>query len=468
MTARRAAQKAGATTLLIDPGPFGTTCARVGCMPSKLLIAAAESAHQTREGHVFGIDAEPRVDGVRVMKRVRELRDFFVGFVLDSVEDLHQSGQLIKGWGQVQDRHTILVSTNEGEQVQVKANKSIVLATGSTPFVPPRFNKLPPEVLLGNDDVFELEDLPKSILVVGAGVIGLELGQSFSRLGVRTTIVGVGGQVGPLRDPAMTKLAQEIFTEELDAHFDMALPPQVEVVDGGVRVRFTNKQTQEVVDAVYERVLVAAGRRPNLKSIDVKALDIPHDDKGMPEFDTHTMQIANTNMFLAGDVNDDRPLLHEAADEGTIAGGNAATFPEIFAKPRTTPLSVVFSDPQIAIVGAPWSELTCKSHRVGSVDYSRQGRARVMNKNKGAVRIYGKAGTGELLGAEMMGPGVEHTAHLLAWAIQQRMTVTQALSMPFYHPVLEEGIRTALRSLQSQMRLARPVDNPCTEFGPGA
>jgi dihydrolipoamide dehydrogenase len=218
----------------------------------------------------------------------------------------------------------------------------------------------------------------------------------------------------------------------------------------------------------FDRVLVAAGRRPNVTDIGLEALDLPRDDKGLLCFDPTTMQVGDTHVFIAGDVNNDRPLLHEAADEGRIAGANAAAWPDVMCHARRTPLAVLFSDPQIALVGASFNDMDCDNHRVGAVDYSRQGRARVMGANRGALRVYGKVGTGELLGAELLGPHMEHLAHLLAWAVQQRLTVDQALEMPFYHPVLEEGLRTALQDLQHQLRMARRPGDPCMEFGPGA
>jgi len=172
---------------------------------------------------------------------------------------------------------------------------------------------------------------------------------------------------------------------------------------------------------------------------------------------------------VAGDVTGYRQLLHEAADEGRTAGMNAAQFPNVRAQERRASLSIVFTDPQIAIAGARLSELNMDETEVGEVDYSDQGRSRVMGKNAGIVRIYATKACGILRGAEMFGPRVENTAHLLAWSIQQRMSVQQALSMPFYHPVVEEGLRTALRDLEESLKFA---DAPClgdaTRFGAGA
>ena len=153
----------------------------------------------------------------------------------------------------------------------------------------------------------------------------------------------------------------------------------------------------------------------------------------------------------SGDANDDVPILHEAADEGRIAGENAARFPDVRRGLRRALLGVVFSDPQIGIVGGGFAAIREITHVVGTVRFEDQGRARVLLRNKGLLHVYAEIGSGRFLGAEMIGPGTEHLAHLLAWALQMNLTVAQILEMPFYHPVVEEGLRTALRDAQAKL-----------------
>src|SRR5690606_91151 len=126
-----------------------------------------------------------------------------------------------------------------------------------------------------------------------------------------------------------------------------------------------------------------------------------------------------------------RPLLHEAIDEGRIAGRNAASFPTITPGERRTPLAIVFTEPQVAAVGRRFDALDLSTCAIGQVDFGDQGRARVLGHNVGLLRVYAARSTGALLGAEMVGPAAEHLGHLLAWAVQQGLTVAQALEMPF-------------------------------------
>lgn len=196
-------------------------------------------------------------------------------------------------------------------------------------------------------------------------------------------------------------------------------------------------------------MLAALGRRPNIDDIGLDRLGVPLDDKGMPEIDPHTLRIGELPVFLIGDANAVRPLLHEAADEGHIAGRMAA--PDALSEGlcRRVPLSIVFCSPQVARVGPPLSELDAAAIATGVVDFSRQARARMAQTAAGLLRIHAKRNTGQLLAAEMCTPGAEHLAHLLALAIEAQMTVADMLAMPFYHPVLEEGLRSALRDLAS-------------------
>ena len=166
------------------------------------------------------------------------------------------------------------------------------------------------------------------------------------------------------------------------------------------------------------------------------------------------MQCGDSSIFIAGDVNNILPLLHEAADEGYIAGDNAGLFPEIKAGLRRSPLAVVFCDPQIAMVGKSWKELEGQENVVvGKISFEGQGRSRVILKNKGLMHLYADQNTGLFLGSEFIGPHAEHLAHLLSWAHQQKMKIPQMLEMPFYHPVIEEGLRTGLSDVNDQLSL---------------
>lgn len=443
LSARRSAEKAGASTVLIEDGAYGTTCARVGCMPSKLLIAAAEAAHGAAHTAAFGVHVSGvRVDGTEVMNRVRSERDRFVSFVVGDVERLPEDLKL-RGRARFVSDNELDVSGH----TRVHA-RSIVLATGTRPNIPAQYQPLGERAIV-NDDVFNWQELPESVAVVGAGVIGLEIGQALSRLGVRTRILQRSNRLGGLRDPLVYQSAVAAFRKELDLCLEAAIL-DVRRVGNEAEVHYQVPGEAGVTER-FDYVLLAAGRIPNLDDLGLENTGADLDDRGRPAFDAATLRIGNTPIFIAGDVNGMLPLLHEASDDGWIAGQNAARYPDdVRPGTRRAPLSIVFTDPQLAAVGLRFNELPADA-AVGEVDFSNQGRSRIILKNRGKLRVYAERGSGVFLGAEMAGPAMEHIAHLLAWAVQQKLTVEQMLAMPFYHPVIEEGVRTALQSLASEL-----------------
>lgn len=444
LAAYRSAIAEGKSALLIEGGPYGTTCARVGCMPSKLLIAAAEAAHAAQHTTAFGVhvDGHVRVDGREVMDRVKRERDRFVGFVLDSVENIPAEHKL-RGYATFIAPGILSVD----KHTEVHAS-SVVIATGSSPSVPPPFKGLGDRLVI-NDDVFSWNDLPKRVAVFGPGVIGLELGQALARLGVTVRVFGVSGSLGGIADPAVRHAAKKIFQQEFYLDPDARVLETTRVGDE-VEIRYVALDNTEKTER-FDYALVATGRKPNLSSLGLALAGVEVQKNGIPAFNRETMQIASLPIFIAGDVNGDVPLLHEAADEGKIAGRNAATYPVVAPGLRRAGLGVVFSDPQIALVGQSFSRLVPGSFVTGELDFSGQGRSRIILKNKGLLHVYADKATRRFLGAEMIGPSAEHMGHLLAWAVQQALTVDQMLDMPFYHPVIEEGLRTALRDASHKL-----------------
>ncbi len=444
LPAFRAAHMHTENVVLVEGGIYGTTCARVGCMPSKLLIAAAEAAHSIENASKFGVySSKPIINGQDVMRRVRSERDRFVGFVLESVENIDPK-QNFRGHARFLDDHTIQI-----EEKIIEA-KSVVIATGSSPKLMPMFEGLG-EHLVVNDDIFDWETLPESVAVFGPGVIGLELGQALHRLGVRIRIFGLSGSLKPLSDMGIKSYAENLFKEEFPLDTKAKILG-LELENGQVKISFVDSNNGEEKEELFDFLLAATGRSPNVNDLGLENTELELDSLGVPLYNSATMQCGNSSIFIAGDVNNDFPLLHEAADEGQIAGDNAGRFPDIKAGLRRSPVTVVFCDPQIAIVGYSWSELEGNENVVtGKVSFEGQGRSRIILKNKGLMHIYADRNSGLFLGSEFIGPHAEHLAHLMSWAHQQKMTIQQMLEMPFYHPVIEEGLRTALRDAKSKL-----------------
>ena len=461
MRAYRTVSKETDSVVLIEGGAYGTTCARVGCMPSKLLIAAAEAAHAGQHTKPFGVEfGQPVIDGKSVMQRVRDERDRFVGFVVEDVENWPEE-QRIKGFARFVSDNRLVIN----DEVEIEAER-IIIATGSRPNIHESFYAFEDRLII-NDDIFQWQDLPESVAVFGAGVIGLELGQALHRLGVRVSLFGRGQSVGPLTDPAVIDKAIDIFSHEFPFHTDVEVTTHRRT-DDGVEIEYL--KNGETITEQFDYVLAATGRKPNLDKLGLENTNLTLDERGIPDIDLHTGQIENSHIFIAGDVNAVFPLLHEAADEGAIAGYNAAHYPDIRRFKKSSPIGVIFSDPQIMLVGQTHQELAASGidFEIGELDWRGQGRSRVMLVNQGLLRVYGERNTGRFLGAEMIGPRAEHLSHLLAWAHQSNLTVSEILERPFYHPVVEEGVRTALRNLNYALKMGSKPPARCIDCGPGA
>jgi dihydrolipoamide dehydrogenase len=382
--------------------------------------------------------------------------------VLESVEAIAPADRLT---AKVSFRDANTLVTAQGQSIHAQR---IVIATGSIAVLPPLLKGLSTH-LLTNDTVFELPTLPKSLAVFGPGVLGLELGQAMSRLGVAVKMFGVGGGIAGIHDPAIRDYANRAFNQE----FYLDASAQVKSVSEsatGVEVHYLHRDGTWRTE-LFDYVLAATGRAPDVKDLALTNTGLVLNERGVPLFDRFTQQCGNSSIFIAGDASNEAPLLHEAADQGRIAGDNAGRYPDIRPGLRRTPLAVVFTDPQVASVGLKLEQLNQQykdRYAVGCVSFEDQGRSRVMLRNQGLLNVYAELGSGLFLGAEMFGPAAEHIGHLLAWAAQQRMTVSAMLEMPFYHPVIEEGLRTALRDLNHKLDIGSAVVERCMDCGPGA
>ncbi len=426
--------------VLINGGELGTTCARVGCMPSKVLIQVAEDFHRKSIFEREGIDGaeELSLDVPASLEHVQDLRDVFVDKTLGVTDEMDPE-HLIDGYARFLGNDTVEVN---GEQIKAK---SIVIATGSSPVVPQVWQEFADDIIT-TEEVFELEDLPASVAVIGLGVIGLEIGQALSRLGVEVTGIDQLASVAGLTDEKVNQAAIAVISREFPLW--LGQPASLERVAGGIQVTAGENQV------VVEKIFASMGRTPNLAGLNLAATDIALDERGIPVFDALTMQLGELPVFIAGDVNADRPILHEAGHEGRVAGYNAAQ--AALAQPlqafkRKTFMGITFCDPNIANVGADFSSLNADDTAIGEIAFAPVGRALIIGKNRGLLRIYVQKSDGLLLGASMCCVKGEHLAHLICWSIQQGLTVFDMLKMPFYHPVIEEALQAALYGVLSQL-----------------
>jgi dihydrolipoamide dehydrogenase len=450
LAAARRAVREGAKVYLIDERFDGTMCANVGCMPSKLLIAAASAAEDVRRAGTFGLETGPlRIDGPAVMQRLRAERDRFARLTREGFDDFPPH-TMIRARATFTGETTLTL--DDGRKVEARA---IVIATGGRPIIPDDF-KAVSDLCLTHETVFELTDLPDSLAVIGAGPIGLELAQAFARLGVRTALFDESDALGEVQDSDLQRQILTAIGKDVSLH--LGVKTQAERDGRQAKVNWSgNSQGSEA----FERVLIATGRPPQLDGLGLDKTGIALDKHGVPLFDRESMQCGTSSIFIAGDADRDVPVLHEASAEGGIAGLNAARYPDVTRTPRMTPFSMIFCQPVLAKVGQEPDEASI----TGSSDYSDQGRARVEGEGVGSVIIHAEPTRGRLTGAVLFCPGAEHLAHLLVQAISHGITASEMLAQPFYHPTLEEGLRTALRAICSKIPASGDYDRSVAPGG---
>ncbi|WP_313077216.1 dihydrolipoyl dehydrogenase [Melaminivora sp.] len=456
LAALREVRKRTDQFLIVNEGPWGTTCARVGCMPSKMLVEAANALHARARWDTFGLRGgkDLHADLPAVLERVRALRDEFVA---GTVRASDAGKQAVSG------RARLLDATRVEVNGRTYRTRSVIVATGSRPLLPPDWLAFGDRILT-TDTLFEQPTLGPRMAVIGLGALGAELAQALARLGVEVVAFVTSERVAGLQDEAVNAR----LYEQLKGEFAISVGGRAQLRELASGIEVSNGQTTVVVD----QVLAAMGRTPNIEYLGLDTLGPVLDAHGLPPLDPCTLQVEGTPVFLAGDVDRDRTLLHEAADEGHIAGINAVLAAQ--GKPlrrfrRRVPLAITFCEPNAASVGLSWTEVQKREHLVGEIDFARQGRARVAVRNAGLLRLYAAPDSGRLLGAQMCAPAGEHLAQLLALAIDRDLTVQDMLRMPVYHPTLEEGLRTALRQIARQLPVQSETDlSDCDNLGAAA
>jgi dihydrolipoamide dehydrogenase len=415
--------------LLIQHGPYGTSCARTACMPTKTLLEVAGAYHRRRIMASRGVSATEKLkmDTTAALRYVRDLRDEFVKGMVE--ETNRYSSRIIHG------KAVFLEPTVLRVDDILVTGEQIIIATGSRPIFPEVWKQFS-DLILTTDDMIEQQDFPRRMAVIGLGPAGLEYAQALSRLGIEVTGFEATSTVAGISDPEVNAVAIETLQQE----FTIVLDRKVEMTRRQDSLFLQAGKVNRQVD----KVLLAIGRQPNVDALGLEKIGIPTNESGVPLFSRQTMQVENFPLYIAGDANGDIPILHEAVDEGHIAGFNATRSTAHCFK-RRVPLTIIFTEPSIAAIGKTYSKLPEENFAIGHYDFSKQSRARMSGSNKGLLRIYAAKEKGIVLGAEMIAPSGEHLAHFLALAIDRQMTVFDLLTLPFYHPTVEEGMRTAIR-----------------------
>ena len=296
LAALREVRKRTDRYLIVNDGPWGTTCARVGCMPSKMLIEAANTFHRRHAWNELGLRGATALvaDLPAVLQRVRALRDELVAGALKATQNL--------GSAQKSGRATLLGPGLVEIGGKAHATRSIIIATGSRPLLPDAWLAFG-DRMLTTDTLFEQPTLGPRIAVIGMGPLGVEMAQALARLGLQVSAFSTDEHFAGIRDAAInTELAQVL---KAGMRLYTGAPAELREVAGGIEVRSGNQAV------VVDQVVAAMGRTPNIEHLGLETLGVPLDERGLPPVDPQTQQIGNLPVFMAGDANGHLPLLHE-------------------------------------------------------------------------------------------------------------------------------------------------------------
>ena len=430
LAAAKAAHTEGARVAVVDHGPLGTFCARLGCMPSKLLLQSAFALARARRAGALGVlvDGPPRLSWPAVRERKNELVAEFVGSVV-AATTTSKHFTLLRGSATFIDDGAIDV---DGQRI---AARRWVLATGSLPSRPSIPGLADVTALtMTSDDVFELASVPRSIAVIGSGAVGIELGQLLARAGAEVHVYGRDGRVaglepGPPQDALVASLARD-----LTLHRSTRI---LRVRREGYAVRLVTDEDREVR---VDRILLAAGRRPDLDAFALSRVGV-RVEGGTPEHDEY-LRTTNHAIFVAGDAAGAPAVLHAAAIQGRTAGRNAARDGRLERPALAPPLRVVFCDPIVASVGLDPDAAQRADDGLCVVvrPWTEQGRARIMAETEGLAQLVIDRKTRMVVGCQLVGPQADLVIHLVSYAMHFGATVDDLLALHHYHPTLAEMI----------------------------
>lgn len=433
VAAIRAAQLGLKTACIEKDKALGGTCLNVGCIPSKCLLQSSELyAEIKHNGKMHGIDADPKVNFPQMMKRKGEvIQGFNMG-----IQGLFKKNKVthIPGTATFKDPQTVTV---DGKEIK---GKHFILATGSEP-TPLPFLKFDEEKVLSSTGALALKEIPRKMIVVGAGIIGVELGSVYSRLGAEVQFVEFLDRICPTLDAAVSKALEQTLTAQGLTFKLTSKVAGAEVKKEGVYLQIEGGETLSA-----DVVLLAIGRRPYTQNLGLDKVGITPNERGFLQIDAN-FRTSQPHIYAIGDIVDGPMLAHKASDEGyaaaEIIAGKVPTI-EYIAIP-----SVVYTHPEVGAVGLTEEEAKAKKIPIKTAQFpfKANSRARCAGDDFGFVKLIAHKETLTLLGAHIIGPHAGELITEMTLALEKRATAHTLAHLCYPHPTLSEAIKEAALAL---------------------
>ncbi|MCZ7662131.1 MAG: dihydrolipoyl dehydrogenase [Thermoleophilia bacterium] len=441
VAAIRAAQR-GADVTVVEKDLLGGTCLNRGCIPTKSLLGSVEALHKARSGSEFGFSVAGEIvpDFTRMMERKNEIAKT----LRDGVGVLFKKNRvkLVKGHGRLAGPGKVEAVTEEGTQT-LEADTTII-ATGSEPARLPFFDFDQPTVLTSTS-ALELTEIPETLLVIGAGVIGCEFASVFSELGTKITMVEMMPQMLPLEDKRLAKQFQGIFKKK---GIEVLLKTKVDGIAEYASDHITaNIEGGQQITA--EKMLVSIGRQPNTQGIGLDTLGVETDGRGYIKVNDK-LETNVKNVYAIGDVNGGILLAHVASYEGLVAvenclGGSQER--DLHVVP-----SCIYTLPEIASVGLTEDQARDEGYEpvTGTFRLGAAGKALAIGEAQGYIQIIADQKTDKVIGANMMGPHVTDLIHEIAVAVRNGLTVREVGDTIHAHPTIGEALMEAAHDVHGE------------------
>ena len=443
VAAIRAAQWGLKTAVVEKDDRLGGTCLNVGCIPTKALLFAADLHDYFRRGKEFGIeckDVKVRWDEI-VAREKQVVRKHNKG-----VEFLFRKHKIetIRGFGRLQGRGLVSVKGADGER-EVRA-KNILLATGSEARMLPGL-EADPERILTNREILEIKSIPKSIVIIGAGAVGVEFASVYRRFGSDVVLVEMLPRVLPLADEEISKELEKSLKKQDIQIFTGAKVQRVQKKKSGVEVEVVQDGKSHLLQA--QQTLVAVGRKPNTAGVGLENTKA-ETERGFVKTDQY-MQTAEPNLYAIGDIVAGTPqLAHAASMEGIVAVGRICGKPVPPMNYRQVP-DCIYCEPQVASVGLTEAKARAMGYavRIGRFPFKASSKASIMSAEEGFIKLVCEEKYGEILGAHMIGPSVTELIAELVMAMRLEGTAEDIMYTVHAHPTLAEAVFDAANSVYS-------------------
>src|SRR5262245_7123403 len=425
----------GLSTVLVDPEPNpGGVCVYRGCIPSKALLHVAKLVDESRHAKAWGVEfAEPKID----LDKLRGFKDGVVRRLTTGTGQLvkFRKVKYLQGYAEILDAHNLRVKLSAGGEEQVQFEHAI-FATGSVPAIPPMLAVDDPRVM-DSTAALDLPDIPKSLLVVGGGYIGLELGTVYATLGSAVTVVEMTPGLLPGADRDLVDVLAKRVKQTMKSVLLETKVVAIKAEEKGIRVTFEGNADQK--EQLFDRVLVSVGRRPNSKIPGLEKTHVQIDQRGFIMVDEQR-RTHEPSIFAIGDVVGEPMLAHKASHEGRVAVEVMAGENVAFS-PRAIP-AVVFTDPELAWAGLTEGQAAKEGRHVtvAKFPWGASGRAITLDRTDGLTKLILDPATERLLGVGLVGPGAGELIAEGVLAIEMGANATDLKLSIHPHPTLTETL----------------------------